>query len=396
MTIYKETALNDLDNYLFKARASLDKVRIAYEDPMGKDYISIRDPQYLINAKVQRDDALRMLDTSEQLVNQAKMVKSYDSIITALDSLDLGLDQVALTLDSMFNALLNSLTTPTFPESSLETLKTSIKAEQTTTTGGIAALQLDKSNLQTKKLYYDNAVVAAENVMKIKKQAWELAKAQYGATVADPKPSDVDYYQALVDQARAQVAAVRQKMSDRAISAPVNGVVTKVNNKVGELSSLTAPVLIMLGDQDYEIEVDVPESDIAKISVGDDASLTLDAFGEDIKFTGKIVLIEPAQTEISGVIYYKVKINLDKTDKDIKPGMTANVDILAAEKNDVLVIPQRAIVDDKVKVLVDPQTKKVEEKSVVVGLKGDDGLAEIVSGLNEGEEVVTYTKNGTK
>ncbi|MBI5621990.1 efflux RND transporter periplasmic adaptor subunit [Candidatus Falkowbacteria bacterium] len=396
MTIYRDTALNDIRNYLFKARASLDVIQTVYNDPAGKDYISIKNPQYLINTKVQREDALTILSASDQVLVNAKASGDQQQILAALNNVKLSLNQVALALDSMYNALLASITSASFPEASLDTLKTTIRTEQTTISTGINTLQTDASNLQTKRLYYDNAVASAEDTLEIKQQAWDLAKAQYAVTAADPKKSDVAYYSALVDQAAAQVAAIQQKMSDRVITAPVAGVVTKVNNSIGEYASLTTPVVVMLGDQQFEIEVDVPESDIAKISVGDEAKVTLDAFGDEALFTGHIILIEPAETEISGVVYYKVKVNIDETEYDIKPGMTANVDVLTDSRTGVLVIPQRAVVEGKVQVLTDAEANQVADRAVQTGLKGDDGLVEVVSGLSEGENVVTFVKNGSK
>ncbi len=396
MNIYRETAINDMENYIFKARASLDKVKSAYDDPNGGNYISIRNPQYLVNTKVQREDALSLLLISEEAVARVKIATEQSQVLAALDNVKLSLDQTALTLGSMYQALLSSIASGSFTETSLETLKTNIKAEQTIISTGISTMQTDRSNLQTRELFYNNAVATAEDAVSIKKQAWDLAKARYDLTVADPKSSDVSYYQALVDQSSAQVASVRQRMSDRIIIAPVEGIVTKVENSVGEYASVAAPVVVMLGDQKFEIEVDVPESDIAKVSVGDAAMLTLDAFGDDIGFTGHIVLIEPAETEISGVVYYKVKVSLDETEKDVKPGMTANVDFLTDERKAVLVIPQRAVVDGIVRIIVNEESNEVKDREVITGLKGDGGLVEIISGLEEGEKVVTFVKSGKK
>ena len=80
--------------------------------------------------------------------------------------------------------------------------------------------------------------------------------------------------------------------------------------------------------------------------------------------------------------------------KEIKSGMTANVIITTAQKTNILTIPNRAIIDKNgsgkfVKVLsVD---NNVTEKKIEVGLSGDEGMIEIISGLSEGEKIVTYT-----
>ncbi|MFA6533859.1 MAG: efflux RND transporter periplasmic adaptor subunit [Patescibacteria group bacterium] len=398
MKIYRETALTDLQNYLFKARSSMDVVERTYTDPAGKDYLGIKNPQNLTSAKAERLNTLALLNNSEVKINLAAGSGSDADLISGIDSLLLGINSATTTLDYMFSALQDALTTNTFPEASLDALKVNVKAEQTIMNTATGALQTDRSNLQTKKIYYDNAVDTAASAAEIKKQAWTLAQAQYNVTVASPKTNDVSYYRALVSQAAAQVAGIQQKMSDRVISAPTGGTITKVNNFVGETSSLGTPVLVMLPDNPYYIEVDISEADIAKVKVGDLASFTLDAYGSDTKFSGAVLSVEPAETVISGVVYYKVKINLESAGQEIKPGMTANIDIITAEKADVLYLPARAVKTENgkkvVSVLTDSAKKTLETKEVTVGLKGDNGLIELVSGLNEGDEVVVYTKNG--
>ena len=122
--------------------------------------------------------------------------------------------------------------------------------------------------------------------------------------------------------------------------------------------------------------------------------ITLDAYGDDLKFAGEVAFIEPAETVIQDVIYYKVKVSFLPGDTDIKSGMTANAVITTARLDNVLLIPGRAIIERNgsgkfVRILADNQAF---EKAVTVGLRGDEGLVEIKSGLAEGEQVITFTK----
>ena len=86
----------------------------------------------------------------------------------------------------------------------------------------------------------------------------------------------------------------------------------------------------------------------------------------------------------------------DANDKRINPGMTANVDVTTAELKDVLVIPLRAVkYNEKREAYVELlQGVEVVTKSVQVGLRGDDGLVELVSGLEDGDIVITFKQNG--
>jgi len=150
--------------------------------------------------------------------------------------------------------------------------------------------------------------------------------------------------------------------------------------------------MIELLSPHYETKVDVPETDVVKVKVGDEAEITLDALGSDIKFKGKVLTVDPASTEIQDVVYYKVKVAIeDSGNETIKPGMTADVLVDTDRRDNVIFIPSRALLtrsgtDEKyVRVLKDGA---VEERTVKLGLKADDGKTEVISGLNEGEEIV--------
>ena len=135
----------------------------------------------------------------------------------------------------------------------------------------------------------------------------------------------------------------------------------------------------------------MPEADIGKISIGDKSRITLDAYGSDVVFEARVVSVDPAETVIEGIPTYKTVLNFLDKDERIKPGMTANIDILTAERNNVVVIPQRAVVTkngDKF-VLVYNGTENPEERKIEIGVKGSDGNVEVTSGISEGEQVIT-------
>jgi len=103
-----------------------------------------------------------------------------------------------------------------------------------------------------------------------------------------------------------------------------------------------------------------------------------------------VVKIDPAETVIDGVSTYKTSLEFTSEDERIKSGMTANLTISTAKKEDVLVIPQRDLVKKNGKdfVLVSNDGKTTQELEVQVGLIGSDGNAEVLGGLEEGEKIV--------
>jgi multidrug efflux pump subunit AcrA (membrane-fusion protein) len=142
-----------------------------------------------------------------------------------------------------------------------------------------------------------------------------------------------------------------------------------------------------------ELQVEVDEIDITEVKVGQRAIIELDAL-PTIPMESKVSSISLLPTIESGVIVYDVKIDFDVPEgTGIRDGMSATVDIVVTERNNVLLVPDRAIRQDSpgnpiVEVMVNEQ---IEERTVVTGIS--DGLqTEILDGLEEGEVVERRAK----
>lgn len=216
---------------------------------------------------------------------------------------------------------------------------------------------------------------------------------EYQAAILALRTAESDFMVqgANIDQAKAGVASAEAELAKTIIKSPINGVITSIDAKLGEIVSANKNIISVISLGDYEVEAFVPEADISKVKINDLASTTLDAYGSSINFGTKVIKIDPAATIIEGVPTYKVTFKFINTDGRIKAGMTANLDILTSEKNDVLNVPARAIYskngDRYVKVL--GEKNAILEIKIEVGLRGSDGQVEILSGLKEGDKVVT-------
>lgn len=284
-------------------------------------------------------------------------------------------------------------------------LKLQFSSTGTLSTGDTWEVEIpntSSSSYATYKATYDAALTtqkqqvdAAEAAVRTAEQSLAQTQAQLAYKQAPARPYDIQSAEAAVDSARASLIRAQADLADRTITAPVVGVITQVNYEVGETTSLTLPVVVLLAEGNHEIKVQVPEADIAKLKEGQLTDITLDAFGSADHFSGHISFIDPASNEIQDVVYYKVTVLFDANDERIKPGMTANVDVAAAERQQVLVVPLRAIKYESGKayseVLVGTESQR---RPVEIGLKGDDGLVEIISGLAEGELIVISKTNG--
>jgi len=303
-------------------------------------------------------------------------------------------------------------------QSELDTLKSGVTTVQgyivtsaTNVTNGVQAIASARNSLTSYQIAYDKAVSDLEQAKKQAEADIAVAKAQvsaqeanlagvqasYDDLVAPPRNVDLASLRAEVSRQAAALSAAKDDLAKTELRALADGVVSKLDVEVGENVTANQNVVGIISDG-FSIKVDISEADIAKVSVDDPVDITLDAYGDDVQFFGHVVKIEPAETEISGVVYYKTTILFDDIAEqyEIRSGMTANIDILTNKKENVLVIPRRAVLtQDRKKIVrvVQDATKGIfEEREVETGLQGDDGLIEIVSGLTDGEDVVTFLK----
>jgi len=198
--------------------------------------------------------------------------------------------------------------------------------------------------------------------------------------------------EAKVKSAEANVSNYYAIIEKTIIRAPINGFIAKKEIKKGEVVLANIPVISLMAEKGLQIKTYVPEVDVSKVKIGDRVLMTLDAFPRE-EFFGEIVHIDSAETIVDGVVYYKVKSTIDTKDTNVKSGMTADIIIITDSKEDVLIIPRRAVTEKDGKSMVKvPVNEDFQEIEVETGLVGSDGNIEIISGLKEGDEVITFIK----
>ena len=189
------------------------------------------------------------------------------------------------------------------------------------------------------------------------------------------------------------------------IRAPFDGVVAQLTVHIGDnVSNGTA--LGTFITQQKVADITLNEVDVAKIKVGNKATLTFDAI-EGLEITGKVSSIDLVGTVSQGVVSYPVKIVFDTQDDRIKSGMSVSAGIITEVKQDIIVVPTSAIKNQGNVSYVDtvPKETAVTDNSGVVlataptqqqvelGIS-DDTNTEIISGLNVGDKIVTKTITG--
>ena len=235
-------------------------------------------------------------------------------------------------------------------------------------------------------------------------------------------------------QAQASLEQTQTNLRNTKIYCPIDGMVIDRKVEVGQTvaAGLNVAVLYTIANSLTQMQIDtlVDEADIGRVKDGQDAEFTVDAFPRET-FKGKVHQVRNAAIVKQEVVNYDVVIRVENPDKKLKPGMTANVQIIVNHKTDVLRVPnaalrfkpptdgaptppamgassggswpqpskggsnRRAIADDRVYVL--DEQGKPKRVPVQIGAQ-DESYTEIVSGLAEGEKTlvgIEYPKGVT-
>lgn len=389
----RETAVITLKSELVAAETALEKIDKILEDEDAEYTLGVKDIGSVNSLRDKKSAAAGAVAAVSQTASGLSSVSPDSEISGGLDKAAAALDKVLAALSSAMAVLNATITSPSFSTSDLDTFKTAIQTQQTTINTSKTSLQTAKSNWSNKIAYYDDLIKTAENEVKKADTALRVAESQLALKVSPPRSFEIDAQKAQISQAEAALNLALANLEETIIYAPLAGTIVKKNFTLGEQTNLSEPVFEMIGESNLQIKVDIPESDIAKVAIGQEAEITLDAFSDDRIFGGKVIFVDPAETVIQDVVYYKVKAQLDKQYEEIKPGMTANVTIYTAKKEDILFAPARAIKsrDGERYVEVLNNLNQPEKRTVTLGLKGDDGI-EILSGLEAGEKVITFVK----
>ncbi|MEI7741219.1 MAG: efflux RND transporter periplasmic adaptor subunit [bacterium] len=218
------------------------------------------------------------------------------------------------------------------------------------------------------------------------------AQAQLKLKRASARSSDVDAALAELDAVKSSVADAEVGVTKTVLRAPVDGVITDISIDIGEVVGVSTnvnPVVTMIAAPPYVIEANIAEIDIPKIKLENGVDINFDAYqGNDFK--GHVSEIYPAETVVQGVIYYRIKVAFDDVGVLALPGMTANLKLIAASKDQALVVPYAAVIrEGKVDYVRIPNGITFDKREVKVGIQSDTEV-EILSGVSEGDKVITY------
>ncbi len=288
-------------------------------------------------------------------------------------------------------------------ESTREMNRTEIKTNIDSTEASARKAAADAE--RSKSLFATGVISRADLDAALKDEAVTLAQYQQALAAKGKYASidaQIDAARASVKEARAGLRTAETNLGKSVIRAPMDGVVIEKNVEVGQTvaASFNTPTLLEIGDLSVmEVEVSIDEADVGRTAVGQDVEFTVDAFPEKV-FRGRLAEIHYAPVEVQNVVTYNGIVDVGNPERLLRPGMTANVNIITSRKKDILMVPSAAL-----RVRMDMEEKPVKPPKpgmrtvwVMAGGKPspvyvetgvtDFTNTEVVSGLKEGDQVV--------
>lgn len=288
-------------------------------------------------------------------------------------------------------------------------LKKVLVKENDKVTAGQTVATLDAKDYEAKR---DQAQYKVTNTKA------EYDRISYLYSIGADTQKQLEDAQMNYDTAVSELAQAESDAAETSITAPIDGTVVGEPKTVGTMAVATSdnPTVIMrIADlSSKQIKAKVDETDIGNVKVGQDATFTVDTY-TDKTFTARVTKISQTDTSNSwdtsstsssssssssssaSVIYYYVTLEVDDPDSELLPAMTARVEINTANRNDALAVPISTLKTDSngSYVIVRNADGSQENRYVTTGIYTDE-YVEILSGLEEGEDVVsTYTAKKT-
>jgi len=235
-----------------------------------------------------------------------------------------------------------------------------------------------------------NALASGSGSTPIAKAEADLALARAQLEIAQQNYDDILAGPTGLQQAAAEarLAAAQASVDMGYIIAPFDGTVTDIYPNQGDLVSTGARAVQVDNLSTVQVVVEVSEVDVNRIQVGQPASIVLDAV-QDVQYQGQVVAVALAGTTTQSGVNFRVVVELTDADANVRPGMTAAVNIVVTELQDVLLVPNRAVrVQNGRRVVYVMRGLSLQPLQITLGASSET-YSEVVAGeLQEGDVIV--------
>ena len=388
--------MTDLENLLYgnDVTASQDNID-AYSD-LVKIYDNGKVFQYRNsldeNYKIARaaydknfDDYKRLSRYSDTETTEALLQETYNTVKSISETLK--------NADNLISYVTDILTQYDKESPKIAaTHKTTIKNDTTKTSSILSSILSAKNAIQSTR----DSIVKTDRSIAEKELSLEKLKA--GADQLSLRSKKL-----AIQQKEDALLAAQENLADYYVRAPFDGVVTNPGVKKGDSVSSGTTVATIITKQRIA-GISLNEVDIAKVKAGQKVNLTFDAVS-DLNITGAVAEVDTLGTVSQGVVNYDIKIIFDTQDERVKPGMSVSASIITDVKQDVLMVANSAIKTSGDMHYVEILENASEDSGTGTGVTSatapkqqlieiglaNDSVTEIISGLNEGDKIITRT-----
>ncbi len=217
-------------------------------------------------------------------------------------------------------------------------------------------------------------------------QDLDIARANFDQVTSGPTSGELDALQNAITSAQISLASAKQTLAQTQLTAPYTSTITEIDAHAGELIGGFNQLAAVADLSALEIDADIDEIDVANVQVGQPVQVRFDAFPGET-FTGKLTRLFPAASTQRGTTTYSAIVDFDARNFNVRPGMGANLKILTIQKTGVLLVPNRALKSVGTRKAVHVLAPGAPRDVIVETGVTDGNETEIVSGLNEGDQV---------
>jgi len=387
------SALNSSDNIL------------GIDNPLSNDlfepFLSALDNTKLNLVKMSYVKAKDNLNQAENSIVVLNSASNHDDILSGAQKVLEAIQQMHQHYYDLQEMLLASVPIGDLSQSSLDSMRSSVNSKKSSLISSLSSFNSSIKAIDTAKSSYDSYQRSYQNSL----DALEKAKSDASAAEVSARLSLNNAQQQLKDasapltdyelssaksslaNASASIQKLQYQIDQSTLKSPIDGEVVLLNGKTGDIivDEKNSPFVTILNKGTFFVETNIEESEISKIEVGQKAHIIVDALDE-AKLDGTVNFISlTSESGNGGVVTYLVRVLLDDTENvDVREGMTASVDFVIAESQDVLMVPVQAVQNVNGKPSV--KMENGDTREVVTGFT-DGQTVEIISGLEVGEKL---------
>lgn len=357
-----EMLVSQAEKNLEVAENSLKIAKINYQQALNANHVAIQLSQSSNNVAEQSvQNAYKALEDANILAD-ASINSAYNAIENANNYLN-GVKSSPLSTPAMIAQAEGNVSSA---ENAYEQAKESARSQ---TDGANNAYQQALANQSVS--YWNNI------------NSTQTAQTQIRLTGANIKGAEIQ-----LELSNINLALTKLELDKNQVSAPFDGIVLSSAFSNGEFAGPGVTAVSVISSQ-FIIKADINETDIAKLSPGQEVETTLDAYPDKL-LAGKIAEISPISKNLAGIVSFEIKVKPDDSAQSyLKYGLSANVTIIISKVENVLYVPLQSVYEENGKKYVDILTENNESKKaeITTGNYNYDYI-EVKSGLTEGDQII--------